>query len=193
MVSVESQMLPLGTKAPEFTLPNTLDEKEISLSNARGTNGTLVFFISNHCPYVIHLRDHFKGVYDEYNSQGISFIAIGSNDIEAYPIDAPEAMKDLANEKNWEFPYCYDETQEVAKSYKAACTPDFFLFDKELKLFYRGQFDASRPKNDKPITGKDLKNALESLLEGKNPPKVQIPSIGCNIKWKPGNEPEYFG
>ncbi|MHA2176049.1 MAG: thioredoxin family protein [Candidatus Hodarchaeales archaeon] len=193
MVSVESQMLPLGTKAPEFTLPNALDENDISLSKARGTNGTLVFFISNHCPYVVHLRDHFKGVYDEYYPQGVSFIAIGSNDIETHPVDAPAAMKEIAQELSWQFPYCFDETQEVAKSYKAACTPDFFLFDKEMKLFYRGQFDASRPKNDSPITGNDLRNAMKNLLEGKNPPEGQIPSLGCNIKWKPGNEPDYFG
>ena len=193
MVSVESQMLPLGTKAPEFTLPNTIDDQDISLDKARGTNATLVFFISNHCPYVIHIRDHFKAVYDGYSSRGVSFIAISANDIDSYPVDAPEHMKELAEEKGWQFPYCYDESQEVAKSYKAACTPDFFLFDGDLKLYYRGQFDASRPKSDKPVTGEDLENALKALLEGKEPPKVQIPSIGCNIKWKEGNEPVYFG
>lgn len=187
-------MLPLGTKAPDFILPNTLNEENVNLTKARGKNGTLVFFISNHCPYVIHLRDHFKGIYDEYNSRGISFIAISSNDIEAYPQDAPKFMKQIGVEKGWEFPYCFDESQEIAKSYKAACTPDFFLFDKDLKLFYRGQYDSSRPKKeDVPITGKDLKNALNAVLEEKNPPEDQFPSIGCNIKWKPGNEPDYFG
>ena len=186
-------MLPLGTQAPDFTLLNTLDNKNIDLNTARGANGTLVFFISNHCPYVIHLRDYFKGIYDEYKPLGISFIAISANDITAYPIDAPNNMKDLAEEKDWEFPYCFDDSQEVAKSYKAACTPDFFLFDKELKLYYRGQFDASRPKNNVPITGNDLKNAFNALLEGKAPPDNQLPSMGCNIKWKPGNEPDYFG
>ncbi|MHA1976230.1 MAG: thioredoxin family protein [Candidatus Hodarchaeales archaeon] len=193
MVSVESQMLPLGTKAPDFTLPNTVDNQDISLNKARGKNATLVFFISNHCPYVIHVRDHFKNVYDEYSSRGVSFIAISANDVDSYPVDAPEHMKELAVEKGWQFAYCYDETQQVAKSYKAACTPDFFLFDGDLKLYYRGQFDTSRPKNDEPVTGKDLKNAIDLLLAGKKYPEVQIPSIGCNIKWKTGNEPEYFG
>ncbi|MHA1946705.1 MAG: thioredoxin family protein [Candidatus Hodarchaeales archaeon] len=193
MVSVESQMLPLGTMAPEFTLLDTVASNEISLSKARGTNGTLVFFISNHCPYVIHIRDHFKAVYDDYHSQGVVFIAVSSNDIKSYPQDAPEFMRRLAKEKKWFFPYCYDETQEVAKSYRAACTPDFFLFDKDLKLYYRGQFDRSRPKNGQAITGEDLKNAINSLLEGKASPQNQVPSMGCNIKWKPGNEPEYFG
>jgi peroxiredoxin len=193
MVSVESQMLPLGTKAPDFTLPNTVKNEEVSINKTCGTHGTLVFFISNHCPYVIHIRDHFKGIYNYYNKRGVEFIAISANNIEAHPQDGPELMKKLAGEKEWSFPYCYDETQEVAKSYKAACTPDFFLFDKDLKLYYRGQFDDSRPKNGKAITGKDLKNALDSLLEGKAFPPNQIPSIGCNIKWKSGNEPEYFG
>lgn len=186
-------MLPLGTDAPDFKLPNTLTDKEVSLSKARGTNATLVLFISNHCPYVIHIRDHFKAIYDDYQNQGVAIIAISSNDIDSYPQDGPEFMKKLANEKKWLFPYCYDETQEVAKSYRAACTPDFFLFDKELKLYYRGQFDKSRPKNDQVITGQDLRNALNSLLEGKDSPPNQIPSLGCNIKWKAGNEPEYFG
>ena len=193
MVSVESQMLPLGTMAPEFTLLDIVASNEISFSKARGTNGTLVFFISNHCPYVIHIRDHFKAVYDDYHSRGVAFIAVSSNDIESYPQDAPELMRKLAKEKKWDFPYCYDKTQEVAKSYRAACTPDFFLFDKDLKLYYRGQFDRSRPKNGQAITGEDLKNAIDSLLEGKTSPQNQVPSMGCNIKWKPGNEPEYFG
>ncbi|MHA2387978.1 MAG: thioredoxin family protein [Candidatus Hodarchaeales archaeon] len=193
MVSVESQMLPLGTKAPDFALPNTVNNQEVTLEKARGTSATLVFFISNHCPYVIHVRDHFKEIYDDYNSRGVSFIAISANDIESYPVDAPEQMKELAEEKGWQFPYCYDESQQVAKSYKAACTPDFFLFDGNLKLYYRGQMDASRPKSDRPVTGKDLRSALDSLLEGNEPPEVQIPSIGCNIKWKSGNEPDYFG
>lgn len=192
MVSVESQMLPLGTKAPSFTLPNTVDNQDITLADARGKNATLVFFISNHCPYVIHVRDHFKDVYDEYRLRGVSFIAISANDVDSYPVDAPEHMKELAEEKEWSFPYCYDESQQVAKTYKAACTPDFFLFDGDLKLYYRGQFDASRPRSDTPVTGKDLINALDSLLAGQKPPEVQIPSIGCNIKWKTGNQPDYF-
>ncbi len=193
MVSVESQMLPLGTKAPDFTLPNTVSGEDITLEEVRGTKATLVFFISNHCPYVIHVRDHFKAIYDDFNTQGVSFIAISANDVETYPVDAPVHMKELAEEKGWEFPYCYDESQKVAQNYKAACTPDFFLFDSELKLYYRGQLDTSRPKNKEPVTGKDLRNALNALIAGEKPPEVQIPSIGCNIKWKEGNEPEYFG
>lgn len=192
MVSVESQMLPLGTEAPEFTLRNTVADNEISLSKVRGIHGTLVFFISNHCPYVLHIRDHFKSIYDNYHSRGVAFIAISSNDTDTYPQDAPEFMRKLAEEKKWVFPYCYDETQEVAKSYKAACTPNFFLFDKDLRLYYRGQFDKSRPKNGQAITGEDLKSAINSLLKGKDSPLNQVPSMGCNIKWKEGNEPEYF-
>jgi hypothetical protein len=132
-------------------------------------------------------------VYKDYFPKGIAFIAISSNNIESHPQDGPEHMNKLAKEKKWIFPYCYDETQEVAKSYKAACTPDFFLFDKDLKLYYRGQFDNSRPRNNQTITGKDLRNALDSLIDGKDAPLDQTPSIGCNIKWKLGNEPEYFG
>ena len=193
MVSVESQMLPLGTVAPEFSLQNTVTGNEISLNLVRGTHDTLILFISNHCPYVIHIRDNFKAIFDDYHSRGVAFVAISSNDIDTYPQDAPGNMRKLAEEKGWQFPYCYDESQQVAKSYKAACTPDFFLFDQKLKLYYRGQFDRSRPKNDQPITGEDLKNAIDSLLEGKDSPQHQVPSIGCNIKWKAGNEPEYFG
>jgi peroxiredoxin len=193
MVSVESQMLALGTEAPPFNLPNVLNDQKVSLSEATGTNGTLIFFISNHCPYVIHIRDHFKPMVDKYSSKGIAFVAINSNDIQSYPQDAPENMKSLAEEKGWQFPFLFDSTQEIAKSYSAACTPDFFLFDKDLKLYYRGQFDSSRPKSDKPITGEDLHGAIDSLLAEKAPPENQFPSIGCNIKWKPGNEPDYFG
>jgi peroxiredoxin len=192
MVSVKSQMLPLGTKAPDFTLPNVVTNQEISLKSVSGKAGTLVFFISNHCPYVIHIRNYFKEVFDEFQSQGIAFIAISSNDIEAYPVDAPDNMKELAKELDWKFPYCYDESQEIAQNYRAACTPDFFLFDKDLKLYYRGQFDSSRPKSDKPVTGEDLRGALNALLKENSPPENQVPSLGCNIKWKPGNEPEYF-
>lgn len=193
MVSVESQMLEIGTEAPFFSLPNVITDLEISLKSSCGKKGTLVFFISNHCPYVIHIRDQFKSVFDEYEPQGVAFIAISSNDIETYPIDAPDQMKELAEELNWHFPYCFDESQEVAKNYRAACTPDFFLFDHNLKLYYRGQFDSSRPKNNEPVTGQAIRDALNALLAGNEPPKNQMPSLGCNIKWKPGNEPDYFG
>jgi peroxiredoxin len=174
-------------------LEDVVSGKSVSLEDFKGTAGTLVFFISNHCPYVIHIRDHFKLLTDEYIPKGISFIAINSNSIETHPQDGPENMKALAAEKDWKFPFLFDETQEVAKTYKAACTPDFFLFDKDMKLYYRGQLDSSRPGNDFPVTGKDLRNAFDLMLEDKPSPEIQYPSIGCNIKWAPGNEPDYFG
>ena len=192
MVSVESQMLELGTKALDFELNDVVSNKKMKLDDLRGIKGTLIFFISNHCPYVIHIRDHFNSLYEDY-SNNISFIAINSNDVDAYPRDNPENMKNLAEEKNWQFPFLFDSSQDVAKSYKAACTPDFYLFDNELKLFYRGQLDGSRPKNNIPVTGKDLRRAIDLLLAEKNPPEEQFPSIGCNIKWKPGSTPDYFG
>ncbi len=192
MVATESQMLEIGTIAPLFSLEDVVSGKRISLEDFKGTAGTLVFFISNHCPYVIHIRDHFKLLADEYIPKGISFIAINSNSLETHPQDGPENMKALAIEKDWEFPFLFDETQEVAKTYKAACTPDFFLFDKNMKLYYRGQLDSSRPGNDYPLTGKDLRNAFDLMLEDKPSPEIQYPSLGCNIKWVPGNEPDYF-
>ncbi|MFX0173726.1 MAG: thioredoxin family protein [Candidatus Hodarchaeota archaeon] len=192
MVSVKSQMLKLGTKAPGFTLKNSINNQMMSLDENMGKNGTLVFFICNHCPFVIHVRDQFKPLYEEYSVKGISFIAINSNSTETHPQDGPEYMKALANKMKWDFPYLFDETQEVAMVYNAACTPDFFLFDNEMKLYYRGQLDSSRPKTNIPVTGEDLRYALDSLLEGKPSPKDQKPSMGCNIKWKPGNEPQYF-
>lgn len=192
MVSTKSQMLKLGTKAPEFSLKNSINDHMISFEENKGNNGTLVFFICNHCPFVIHVRDQFKPLYEEYSAKGISFIAINSNSTETHPQDGPEHMKTLVLEMQWDFPYLFDETQEVAMAYNAACTPDFFLFDKELKLYYRGQLDSSRPKTNIPVTGEDLRNALNLLLEGKPSPEDQKPSMGCNIKWKPGNEPQYF-
>jgi peroxiredoxin len=173
MVSTKSQMLKLGTKAPEFSLKNSINDHMISFEENKGNNGTLVFFICNHCPFVIHVRDQFKPLYEEYSAKGISFIAINSNSTETHPQDGPEHMKTLVLEMQWDFPYLFDETQEVAMAYNAACTPDFFLFDKELKLYYRGQLDSSRPKTN-------------------TSPEDQKPSMGCNIKWKPGNEPQYF-
>ncbi|MFX0182150.1 MAG: thioredoxin family protein [Candidatus Hodarchaeota archaeon] len=192
MVSVKSQMLKLGTKAPEFSLKNSINDQIMSLEENKGNNGTLVFFICNHCPFVIHVRDQFKPLYEEYSAKGISFLAINSNSTETHPQDGPKHMKTLANDMQWDFPYLFDDTQEVAMAYNAACTPDFFLFDKELKLYYRGQLDSSRPKTNISVTGEDLRNALDSLLEGKPSPVDQKPSMGCNIKWKPGNEPQYF-
>jgi peroxiredoxin len=193
VVATESQMLEIGTQAPPFNLRDVVSDTDVSLAEYKGKAGTLVFFISNHCPYVIHIRDQFKTLSDEYSSKGITFIAINSNSIETHPQDGPENMRNLALEKDWTFPFLFDSAQEVAKAYLAACTPDFFLFDKNLKLYYRGQLDPSRPGNDIPVTGKDLRNALDLLLDEKNSPGNQLPSIGCNIKWAPGNEPDYFG
>ena len=192
MVNTESQMLQLGTEAPDFTLKNVIDDNEVTLSYLKGEKGTLVFFIANHCPFVIHVRDQFKPLFEDYSKKGISFIAINSNSLETHPQDGPTNMKALAQDKGWKFPFLFDATQDVAKTYNAACTPDFFLFDQDSKLYYRGQLDDSRPKNGVPVTGKDLRHAMDSLLEGAPPPEVQRPSLGCNIKWAPGNEPQYF-
>jgi len=193
MVGTESQMLEIGTQAPPFNLKDVISDNDVSLAEYKGKVGTLIFFISNHCPFVIHIRDQFKMLSDEYTAKGITFIAINSNSIETHPQDGPENMKKLASEKEWTFPFLFDSTQEVAKAYLAACTPDLYLFDKTLKLYYRGQLDSSRPGNDIPVTGKDLRNALDLLLDEKPYPENQLPSIGCNIKWAPGNEPDYFG
>lgn len=191
MAATKSIMLELGSKAPAFELIGTNQELR-SLADLAGDEGTLVMFICNHCPYVKHLNSKFVELANEYQKKGINWIAISSNDVENYPQDSPELMKKLAEEEGFPFPYLYDENQEVAKAYKAACTPDLFLFDKSLKLYYRGQFDSSRPGNDIPVTGNDLEKAMQNLLESKPAPEPQIPSIGCNIKWKPGNEPAYF-
>ncbi|MFX0209613.1 MAG: thioredoxin family protein [Candidatus Hodarchaeota archaeon] len=192
MVRTESQMLQLGTQAPSFDLKNVIDDQDVTLSDFTGEKGTLVFFICNHCPFVIHVRDEFKPLYEEYSKKGISFIAINSNSLETHPQDGPESMKALALSMGWKFPFLFDATQEVAKAYSAACTPDFFLFDQETKLYYRGQLDDSRPENGIPLTGKDLRYAMDALLEDASPPEDQRPSLGCNIKWTPGNEPHYF-
>ncbi|MBO6620479.1 MAG: thioredoxin family protein [Balneola sp.] len=184
-------MLEIGTKAPSFELPDT-DGSKVSLNDLQFDKGVLVMFICNHCPYVKHLNEGLVEFVNDYKQKGIECIAISSNDVENYPQDSPELMKELSEKHNFPFPYLYDETQEVAKAYKAACTPDFFLFDKDLKLFYRGQFDDSRPGNGKPVSGNDMRAAANSLIEGEENFEPQIPSMGCNIKWKSGNEPEYF-
>ncbi len=193
MSAVESTMLELGTKAPDFTLPIVTGGILNLNKYSKNSKGTVVAFICNHCPYVKHLNDKLVAVANSYIQQGIGFVAISSNDVEKYPADSPEKMIEVVKEENYPFPYLYDETQEVAKDYMAACTPDFFLFDENNELVYRGQFDESRPGNGKEATGADLKKALDALLEGEKPIETQIPSIGCNIKWKPGNEPDYFG
>jgi peroxiredoxin len=192
MAAVNSTMLELETPAPDFKLPDTNGEI-VSLSDFKGKKGLLVMFISNHCPYVKLIKEELSRFAKEYQSKGLGIVAIGSNDVENYPDDSPEKMADDVKKFGYTFPYLYDETQEVAKAYRAACTPDLFLFDGDMKLAYRGQFDDSRPNNGKKVTGKDLREAADKVLAGEEVPKEQIPSIGCNIKWKAGNQPEYFG
>jgi peroxiredoxin len=191
MVSVPSTMMPLGTRAPGFSLPDT-DGATVALEGFQDAPGLLVMFICNHCPYVKHLRGALADFGREYGERGLAIVAISSNDVEKYPQDGPEMMKKEKEEAGYPFPYLFDETQEVARAYRAACTPDFFLFDGDGRLAYRGQFDASRPKNDDPVTGEDLRRAADAVLDGRPVPEDQTPSIGCNIKWKPGTEPDYF-
>ena len=184
-------MLALGTPAPDFRLPDT-GGKIVSLADFKGHPALLVIFICNHCPYVIHLRAGLAQLAREYIPRNVGIVGISSNDAANYPADGPDKMKEEAKKAGYLFPYLYDETQAVAKSYRAACTPDIFLFDKNQRLVYRGQFDASRPNNGIPVTGNDLRAALDALLAGKAVSEKQIPSIGCNIKWKAGNAPDYF-
>ncbi len=185
MARTPSNMLPLNTKAPDFTLLNTVDNNLLSLNDLRGDNGTVIMFICNHCPFVIHVNDMLVTLANTYQTMGISFIAISSNDIDNYPEDSPHLMTEVAKRLKYPFPYLYDEDQSVAKKYDAACTPDFYLFDEYLKLVYRGQLDDSRPGNEIPVTGNDLKQAMDNLLTKKKISSLQKPSIGCNIKWKP--------
>ncbi len=191
MSKTPSTMLELGTTAPDFSLPEPATGKEISLTDY-SHKPVLVVFSCNHCPYVLHILNEFSQYAQKYQQKGLSIIMINANDVNNYEADSPEKMVQLLIDYNLQFPYLYDESQETAKAYKAACTPDLFLFDKEHKLVYRGQFDGSRPGNDIPITGKDLIAATEALLNNEAIPTEQIPSLGCNIKWKAGNEPEYF-
>ncbi|WP_019668472.1 thioredoxin family protein [Eudoraea adriatica] len=184
MARTPSNMLPLGTIAPNFNLPDTISGKSVSLQKIKGKKGTLIMFICNHCPFVKHVNSKITELAAAYQSQGIAFIAISSNDIVNYPQDSPDLMKQTALQEKYSFPYLFDETQEVARAYEAACTPDFYLFDSNLKLVYRGQLDDSRPGNDIPLTGLDLRNAIESLVNNEPINPVQKPSIGCNIKWK---------
>ena len=191
MVRTPSTMLPLGTRAFDFELPN-VDGRMVGLSEAAGPQGTVVMFICNHCPFVKHVADHLAMVARDYASRGIGFVAISSNDVAAHPADSPEQMVREAEDRGYLFPYLYDETQEVAKAYHAACTPDFYLFDAHRKLTYRGQLDPSRPGSDIPVTGSDLRGAIDALISGRPAVSDQKPSIGCNIKWKAGHEPPYF-
>lgn len=185
-----STMLSLGTLAPDFKLPD-INGKTVSLSDFRG-KPLLVMFICNHCPFVKHIRPELAKLGREYQSRGLAIVAINSNDVENYSEDSPIKMKDEVKLAGYTFPYLYDESQAVAKNYRAACTPDFYLFDANHKLVYRGQFDDSRPGNGIAATGKDLRAALDAILNGKEVSQNQKPSIGCNIKWKSGNEPDYF-
>jgi peroxiredoxin len=191
MVAVNSTMLPLGTKAPDFQLPDTAD-KTVSLGNFKSAPALVVVFMCNHCPYVKHIRSGLAQLARDYSNRGVAFVGISSNDVANYPADSPAKMAEEAKAAGYAFPYLYDESQDVAKAYRAACTPDFYLFDKEQRLAYRGQLDDSRPGNGVPVTGKDLRTALDAVLAAKPVPVTQKPSIGCNIKWKPGNEPDYF-
>jgi peroxiredoxin len=191
MVRTESLMMPLGTKAPDFSLKDVRNDQMVDYANHKGEKGTLVFFICNHCPYVIHVRDLFGPFSEEYQSKGVSFIAINANSTVSHPQDGPVNMKKLAEEENWTFPFLFDKTQEVAKAYTAICTPDFFLFNPNDELFYRGQMDDSRPRSGTNATGIDLRKALDALLQNESPPDHQKPSVGCSIKWNEGNAPEY--
>jgi peroxiredoxin len=192
MALTASTMLPLGSQAPEFRLPDT-DGNLVSLGDFRDAPALLVIFLCNHCPYVKHVRHELAKLTREYRDKGVASVGINSNDVASYPDDRPELMAREKAEVGYPFPYLYDETQEVAKAYQAACTPDFYVFDRDRKLVYRGQMDGSRPGNDLPVTGSDLRAALDAVLTGRPVPEVQRPSMGCNIKWKAGNEPSYFG
>ena len=193
MVKTASTMLALGTAAPKFQLPDVVSGKTISLDSYADSQALLVMFICQHCPFVIHVREELAKIGQDYQDRPLGIVGISANDVANYPNDSPEKLKQMAQEFNFNFPVCYDESQEVSKTYTAACTPDFFLFDRDNKLVYRGQLDDSRPGNGFPITGQDMRQAIDLTLEGTEIDFAQKPSIGCNIKWKPGNEPDYFG
>jgi peroxiredoxin len=184
-------MLPLGTTAPDFELPDT-NGKLVALKELKAASALLIVFMCNHCPYVIHIRTGLVQLARDYSTRGAAIVGINANDAINYPADSPAKMKEEVKSAGYHFPYLYDESQAVAKSYRAACTPDLFLFDRGRRLVYRGQFDASRPGNGIPVTGKDVRAALDAVLAGKSTSEFQVPSIGCNIKWKSGNEPDYF-
>lgn len=192
MSDTPSNMLELGTKAPDFKLFDTVNNQLVSLDDFNNAKGLLVVFICNHCPFVQHILDEFVTTAKDLQQKGIGVVTISSNDVENYPDDSPKKMAAEAREKQFSFPYLYDGTQQVAKAYRAACTPDLFLFDENNELVYRGQFDDSRPGNDESVTGSDIREAVELLFDGKVK-ENQKPSIGCNIKWKKGNEPDYIG
>jgi peroxiredoxin len=192
MVATASVMLALGTQAPAFELPDVVSGKKISLDTFAGSKALLVMFISRHCPYVQHVKDELARLGRDYQRRGLGIVAISANDVANHPDDAPEQLREMAESLGFEFPFCFDDSQSTARAYSAACTPDFFLFDAGRKLAYRGQLDDSRPKSDQPVTGRDLRAAIDAVLSGRPAPADQKPSLGCNIKWKPGNEPDYF-
>ena len=193
MALVASTMLALGTEAPDFALPEPATGETVPRARFDGAPGLLVVFLSNHCPFVKHLADHFAGLAAEYQTRGVAVVGINANDVATHPDDSPEKMVDEVTRRGYTFPYLFDESQDVAKAYRAACTPDFFLFDAGRRLVYRGQYDASRPSLEMPVTGEDLRAALEAVLGGGAPGEEQVPSVGCNIKWKAGEEPGWFG
>ena len=191
MVQTPSTMLPLGTPAPEFSLLEPATGKHRALSEFQAP-ATVIMFICNHCPFVIHVRDEITRLERDYAPRGVVLIGINSNSQESHPQDGPKHMAEMVRELGWKFPFLFDETQGVARAYHAACTPDFYVFDRDMRLAYRGQLDESRPSSATPVTGRDLRAAIDAVLGGKPAPTEQRPSIGCNIKWKPGNEPDYF-
>jgi peroxiredoxin len=191
MALTPSTMLPLGTTAPDFNLTDT-NGKNVSLADFKNKAALVVIFMCNHCPYVVHIRAGLVQLANDYAPRDVAIVGINANDAKNYPVDSPARMKEEVNTAGYIFPYLFDETQAVAKKYRAACTPDIFLFDRGRRLVYRGQFDASRPGNGVPVTGKDLRAALDAVLAGRSTSEFQVASIGCNIKWKAGNEPDYF-
>jgi peroxiredoxin len=191
MALTPSTMLDLGTPAPEINLPDVVSGEQISLATFADDKALLVMFLCRHCPFVLHVKHELARLGQDYADTPLGIVAMGSNDAENYPNDAPDHLKAMAGELGFNFPFCYDETQEVAKAYTAACTPDFFLFGEDRKLVYRGQLDGARPENGAPFDGRDLRAAIEAILAGQPVSPEQKPSIGCNIKWKPGNEPSY--
>ena len=184
MALIQSTMMPIGTQAPSFHLMDSVSNNYYSLEDLQSTRATVVMFICNHCPYVIHVNPELVRMANEYRNQGVSFIAISSNDVDNYPEDAPDKMSIVAKVLKFPFPYLYDKRQEVAKAYDAACTPDFYVFDGDMKLAYRGRLDDSRPGNSTPLTGADMRSAIDNTLAGNAPLENQIPSMGCGIKWK---------
>lgn len=191
MARTPSTMPELGLPAPDFSLPDP-SGRVYTLDDFKDARALLVVFMCNHCPFVIHLRSALAEFAREYRDKGLAVVGINANDVVSHPDDAPEKMAEEIERSGYSFPYLYDETQQTAKDYRAACTPDFFLYDQDRKLFYRGQFDDSRPGNDIPVTGRDMRAAVDAVLSGRPAPQEQKPSLGCNIKWRPGNEPEYF-